>query len=64
LNNGKVTKPSIPLFSIITLAATGSESNAGSVITNAKTHYKQSTETISAIPLVCFEDPKYTLTLS
>jgi alcohol dehydrogenase YqhD (iron-dependent ADH family) len=64
LNNRKVTKPSIPLFSIITLAATGSESNAGSVITNSKTHYKRSTETVSATPLVCFEDPKYTLTLS
>jgi alcohol dehydrogenase YqhD (iron-dependent ADH family) len=46
------------------LAATGSENNAGSVITNAKTHYKQSVMTQSAVPLVCFEDPKYTLTLS
>jgi alcohol dehydrogenase YqhD (iron-dependent ADH family) len=64
LNNSRVTKPSIPLFSIITLAATGSENNAGSVITNAKTSLKYSVETKSAVPLVCFEDPQYTLTLS
>jgi alcohol dehydrogenase YqhD (iron-dependent ADH family) len=64
LDNSKTTKPSIPLFSIITLAATGSENNAGSVITNSVTHYKQSTFTPTAIPKVCFEDPKYTLTLS
>ncbi|MDR0739764.1 MAG: iron-containing alcohol dehydrogenase [Mycoplasmataceae bacterium] len=64
LDNSKVTKPSIPLFSITTLAATGSENNAGSVITNSKTHYKQSASTPSATPIVCFEDPKYTMTLS
>jgi alcohol dehydrogenase YqhD (iron-dependent ADH family) len=64
MDSTKVTKPSIPLFSIITLAATGSESNAGSVITNAKSHYKMPTGTPSATPLVCFEDPKYTMTLS
>jgi alcohol dehydrogenase YqhD (iron-dependent ADH family) len=63
-NPMRVTKPSIPLFSIITLAATGSENNSGSVITNAKTHYKQSVGTPTATPIVCFEDPKYTLTLS
>jgi alcohol dehydrogenase YqhD (iron-dependent ADH family) len=64
MNNKRTTKPSIPLFSVITLAATGSESNGGSVITNAKSHYKMPVGTPSAIPLVCFEDPKYTMTLS
>lgn len=59
-----VTKPSIPLFSIVTLAATGSESNAGGVVTNATTHFKCGVGTPSAIPLVAFEDPKFTLTLS
>ncbi|MDR0985666.1 MAG: iron-containing alcohol dehydrogenase [Mycoplasmataceae bacterium] len=64
VNQSKVVKPSIPLFSIVTLAATGSESNAGSVITNAKTHYKRGTNVPSGRPIVAFEDPKYTLTLS
>jgi alcohol dehydrogenase YqhD (iron-dependent ADH family) len=64
LNNSKITNPSIPLFSINTLAATGSENNDGSVITNVKTKYKRSTTTPSANPIVCFEDPRFQLTLS
>jgi alcohol dehydrogenase YqhD (iron-dependent ADH family) len=46
------------------LAATGSENNNASVITNAKTKYKRSTITPSANPIVCFEDPNFQLTLS
>jgi alcohol dehydrogenase YqhD (iron-dependent ADH family) len=49
---------------MITLAATGSESNAGSVITRAATKFKCSVDTPSATPIVCFEDPKFQLTLS
>lgn len=64
LDQSKVKKPSIPLFSIITLAATASENNASSVVTNSVTHFKMGVVTPSALPLVCFEDPEYTMTLS
>lgn len=64
LDNSKVIHPSIPLFSINTLAATGSENNNASVITNAKTKHKRSNITPSANPIVCFEDPSFQLTLS
>jgi alcohol dehydrogenase YqhD (iron-dependent ADH family) len=64
LDNSKVKYPSIPLISAVTLAATGSENNDGSVITNAQTKYKMGTATPSATPQICFEDPKFQLTLS
>jgi alcohol dehydrogenase YqhD (iron-dependent ADH family) len=48
----------------VTIAATGSENNHSSVITNEKTHEKISVHTQSAIPKITFEDPNYTMTLS
>lgn len=51
------------IFSIVTLAATGSENNNGAVITNDKTYDKWSKDT-PAIPCVCFEDPTYTFTVN
>jgi alcohol dehydrogenase YqhD (iron-dependent ADH family) len=63
-DNSRLTKPSVPIFSIVTLAATGSENNGGSVISNAITKVKKPVQTPSGIPKVCFEDPKFQLTLS
>lgn len=62
-NDGKVNKPAIPVFSIITIAATGSENNNGSVITNAKTYDKWGVGNQNR-PIVCFEDPTYTFSVS
>ena len=53
----------IPIMSIITLAATGSESNATAVITNTETKDKWGVGT-PVRPCVCFEDPTYTFTVS
>lgn len=62
-NDGKVNKPAIPIISIITIAATGSENNNGSVITNSKTHDKWGVANQNR-PIVCFEDPTYTFSVS
>ena len=62
-NDGKATKPAVPVFSIITIAATGSENNFGSVITNTKTHDKWGVYNQNC-PVVCFEDPTYTFSVS
>lgn len=52
-------KPSLNVISIITLAATGSENNAGSVITNSQTEIKTGVDS-KIKPIFCFEDPTYT----
>ena len=62
-NDGKTTKQAVPLFSIVTIAATGSENNYGSVITNTKTHDKWGVNNPNC-PVVCFEDPTYTFSVS
>ncbi len=62
-NEGKVNKPAIPIISIITIAATGSENNNGSVITNSKTHDKWGVANQNR-PIICFEDPTYTFSVS
>ncbi len=59
-----VTNPATKIFSIITLAATGSENNYGSVITNATTLDKRAVMTPSGLPIVCFSDPTYTQSLT
>ena len=53
----------VPIISVITLAATGSESNYGAVITNDETKDKWGVQT-PARPCVCFEDPTYTFSVS
>ena len=57
------SKKHIPIFSVITIAATGSESNFGAVITNNVTKDKWAVQT-EVRPCVCFEDPTYTFTVS
>jgi len=53
----------IPLGTVLTLAATGSEMNAGSVITNAATEEKLSWGSPAAFPKFSILNPAYTVTV-
>ena len=55
---------SIPLGAIITLAATGTETNGNSVISNAETNEKRSVAYSHSIPQFSIIDPTYTLTVN
>lgn len=61
--DGKIKNSPIPVISIVTIAATGSENNYNSVITNSKTHDKWGVKNQSR-PVVCFEDPTYTFSVN
>lgn len=54
----------LPIISIITLAGTGSENNAGSVVTNWEKNMKKGVQQPYAIPYVTIEDPSYTYTVN
>lgn len=58
-----VTK-ALPLVTILTLAATGSEMNNGGVITNLKTNEKKGSGGDALYPKVSFLDPTITYTVS
>lgn len=64
LDQSKITKPSIDIVAIITLAGTASENNAGSVITNIETNEKLGVFTPSAIPVISIENPIYTFSVN
>lgn len=64
LDQTKVKNNSIDIISIITLAGTGSENNAGSVITNEELNEKKAVMTPSATPIIAVEDPSYTFTVN
>lgn len=64
LDQSHVTQKSVDIVSIITLAGTGSENNAGSVITNAELNEKKGVYTPSAVPIIAIEDPSYTFTVN
>jgi alcohol dehydrogenase YqhD (iron-dependent ADH family) len=53
----------LPIVTILTLAATGSEMNAGAVISNMATNQKLGTSGPSMIPKVSFLDPQNTYTV-
>lgn len=53
----------IPLGTVLTMAATGSEMNCGAVITNAKLTQKLSMHSPNLYPKFSILDPTYTLTL-
>lgn len=57
-----VTK-ALPIVTILTLAATGSEMNWGSVITNAETKEKLSFHSRLVVPKVSILDPTYTFSV-
>ncbi len=55
---------SLPLFVVLTLAATGSEMNSGAVITNEVTHEKYGVGGPTLLPRVSFENPCYTFSVN
>ncbi len=55
---------SLPLCAIITLAATGTETNGNSVISNDETNEKRSVAYPMSIPEFAIIDPTYTLTVN
>lgn len=64
VKNGIAKNPSIPIVSILTIAGTGSENNAGSVISNNKLKMKLPVFSQSAIPKYAILDPTFTNSLS
>lgn len=58
------TKDALPIVDIITLAATGSEYDAGGVISRAETNDKTCYSDPHLYPEVSFLDPTYTFTVS
>lgn len=56
-------KKALPLFVVITLAATGSEMNDGGVITIDETNTKASVHGPAIYPTISFLDPSYTYTV-
>ncbi|RXI40948.1 NADH-dependent alcohol dehydrogenase [Clostridium tetani] len=62
LDSSKIEN-AIPLGTILTLSATGSEMNAGAVITNLETNEKLGTHHPSMAPKFSILDPSYTFTV-
>ena len=62
VNPGKITN-SLPIATIITLSATGSEMNSGAVISNMETNEKYGTGHKSMAPRFSILDPTYTYTV-
>lgn len=58
-----VIREALPLFTALTLPATGSEMNAGCVVTNEETKQKYSAHGAALFPRVSALDPETTLTL-
>ncbi len=56
--------PALPLVTILTLAATGSEMNSGGVISNLKTQQKLGMGGKNLLPKVSFLDPTNTFTVN
>lgn len=60
---GKTPKKALPIFSVLTLAATGSEMDSGGVISNMKTNEKLANGAPSMLPKVSFLNPEFTYTV-
>ena len=58
-----IVKDALPLGTVLTLAATGSEMNSGSVITNASTEEKFSWGSPAVFPKFSILNPAYTVTV-
>ncbi|MBE5964031.1 MAG: iron-containing alcohol dehydrogenase [Lachnospira sp.] len=63
LDAGKITEV-LPVIAVLTMAATGSEMNKNSVISNMSTNEKYGTASMKMIPKVAILDPEYTFTVS
>lgn len=61
--DSSLIKDALPLVTILTMAATGSEMNRGAVISNMETNQKLGTGADSTIPQVSILDPVYSFTL-
>lgn len=61
-NSSKIEK-ALPLVTVLTLAATGSEMNSGAVISNPETNEKLGTKSSWLTPKASILDPEYTYTL-
>lgn len=61
---GARVQKTIPIITVLTLAATGSEMNCGGVISNMKTNEKLATGAMSLLPKVSFLDPTVTYSVS
>lgn len=61
-DSSKITN-ALPLFSVLTLAGTGSEMNAGAVITNTELNIKKGTGHPSMKPIASVIDPTYLYSL-
>lgn len=59
-----LVQKALPLVTVLTMAATGSEMNMGSVLTNPETNEKLSTGGVAMIPRASILDPEYTYTVS
>ncbi|KWZ99173.1 putative NADH-dependent butanol dehydrogenase A [Anaerococcus hydrogenalis] len=64
ISKGKPMSPAIPLLSILTMAATGSEMDCGGVITNPETKEKLSSGHPDTRPKVSFLNPEITYSVS
>lgn len=60
---GAPVEKALPLVTILTIAATGSEMDDGGVISNPDTHEKLFTGNMALLPKVSFEDPTLTYTV-
>lgn len=58
-----LVKKALPVFSVLTLAATGSEMNGGAVISNMSTNEKLGTGGKCCVPKVSVLDPTYTFSV-
>lgn len=61
--NGRLMDKALPLVTVLTMAATGSEMNRNAVISNMKTHEKVGTGSDATLPRVSILDPEYTFTV-
>lgn len=59
-SNSRLVTKALPIVTILTIAATGSEMNGGSVLTNLETKEKLSFHSRHVIPKVSILDPIYT----
>lgn len=64
ISEGKEINDAIPLFTVLTMAATGSEMNGGAVISNPETNEKLAAGSYYTRPKVSFLNPELTYTVS
>lgn len=60
---GKKIKDALPIFTVLTLAATGSEMNGGAVVTNEATRQKYNIQSPFTFPRVSILNPELTFTV-